>query len=245
MLEYQSVVMEGFISQEFSSVSADSKIVMGFIKMAMNNYHAVKHRYDEIETGIMLYNNLNSNSKRYARLDSRKYDVYLITDAVSINIEDADEKVYNGSKIDGIFLGYDVFIREENTLCACIRLDGSGEYSIEGCMQNWPDIAIDKSIDSVRKILTSDRSKLIYDIEEAIMATIILMKYCIIDVYKSADSISKDNMLRCIALANEVTKLVKKCQEEVKITDSIGHYNMEETINTLTYMTKIIRPRIL
>lgn len=47
MLEYQSVVMEGFISQEFSSVSADSKIVMGFIKMAMNNYHAVKHRYNE------------------------------------------------------------------------------------------------------------------------------------------------------------------------------------------------------
>lgn len=178
MNNYQKTVLYGFVNSTFMRLTNQSIKIVGLPTTIVDG-RAMSTTDNMYKLGIRMMRELNHNSKRYAKLNEVEYVVVLVTDMQKADIDtnklDSKADVFI-DKCNEHFIGFDVVDKSTREVYVSIRLNEDNNFVFlnDSILQHSKQV-VEEVCKEVRAILNSDRVKMTWDFEEALLATLTLV----------------------------------------------------------------------
>lgn len=183
--------------------------------------------------GIRMMKNLNHNSKRYAKLNDTEYVVVLVTDVqradIDVNELDSKADVFI-SKDNEHFIGFDIVDKSTREAYVSIRfnVDNNFVFLNDSILQHSKQV-VKEVCEEVRIILNSDRVKMAWDFEEALLATLTLIS-------TQSENLREDNVEQITAVFNLIKQIKPFLQKYYDDNPAISGFQELSKFGCLEYV---------
>lgn len=232
MNNYQKTVLYGFVNSTFMRLTDQNIKVVG-LPMTMVDGRVMSPTDNMYKLGIRMMSDLNHNSKRYAKLNEAEYVVVLVTDVqradIDVNKLDSKSDVFI-SKDNEHFIGFDIVDKSTREAYVFIRLNEDNNFIFlnDSILQHSKQV-VKEVCEEVRAILNSDRVKMTWDFEEALLATLTLIST------QSAE-LKEDNVEQISDVFNLIKQIKPLLQKYYDDNPSISGFQELSKFGCLEYV---------
>lgn len=232
MNNYQKTVLYGFVNSTFMRLTDKSIKVVGLPTTIVDG-RVMSPTDNMYKLGIRMMKNLNHNSKRYAKLNDTEYVVVLVTDVqradIDVNELDSKADVFI-SKDNEHFIGFDIVDKSTREAYVSIRFNEDNNFVFlnDSILQHSKQV-VKEVCEEVRIILNSDRVKMAWDFEEALLATLTLIS-------TQSENLREDNVEQITAVFNLIKQIKPFLQKYYDDNPAISGFQELSKFGCLEYV---------
>lgn len=232
MNNYQKTVLYGFVNSTFMRLT-DNSIKVVALPTTIVDGRVMSPTDNMYKLGIRMMKNLNHNSKRYAKLNDTEYVVVLVTDVqradIDVNELDSKADVFI-SKDNEHFIGFDIVDKSTREAYVSIRFNEDNNFVFlnDSILQHSKQV-VKEVCEEVRIILNSDRVKMAWDFEEALLATLTLIS-------TQSENLREDNVEQITAVFNLIKQIKPFLQKYYDDNPAISGFQELSKFGCLEYV---------